>query len=678
MALEVFLAGVAFVPCSFVLAGLLMVTVRAGPRVTTGLLALMNFGQVACAVFVPHWLPPERWLLPGSFDIVGAVFKSPSTLILLDQAGWEYERVFVLTMTQPLQMIATLGMIFVPCYCYKLAKKGEGSEWSLGNFYLYFQAFCTYLHVIYISVIETCLQPFTCMAHRGDSHVHASLLVACDAGDQPERQSVLYVLQAASLVVLIVFGIGTPAGSSLCFFVPSIRRRLQEHSRLPAAYKERQAGYYLVRDQHWARYTICRQFKPGAAKTPYGAQPRSCKCRECTPSALRKNKRGVSFERFWLSVETLWKLSVLILPLAVSDGDDSSAASWKFVPGAIVTFIMFAAQVMFAPYISTAQNRVVATVYAGLLMLYAGAIVLNAVELEDGQQETLRTIAGLTTGLVGVVCVANLVREVYIWRRWFREDVQAHRLEDMFKAELKAIYFKTSGSEAEPDEKVYDTEELVDLEMAKKLHAVFEMYKACYTMVAAELRSDMQGKYEGQPLPPEPYMETEAWRRVVAQPSVAKMFPASAANTALDASVAETLSVALGVLDTRRAELGSELEELRQAASASETAQQELHIIRREAEMLRVDKSLSLSFEDWRRNVDSWIDIDVAEWLANFVLAELKAETVGGKFKYPCLHSADHRHDALVDHKLKNYLKSKTTSYIIALQSGCRSKCTQN
>ena len=77
-----------------------------------------------------------------------------------------------------------------------------------------------------------------------------------------------------------------------------------------------------------------------------------------------------------------------------------------------------------------------------------------------------------------------------------------------------------------------------------------------------------------------------------------------------------------------------------QAASASETAQQELHIIRREAEMLRVDKSLSLSFEDWRRNVDSWIDIDVAEWLANFVLAELKAETVGGKFKYPCLHSA--------------------------------------
>jgi hypothetical protein len=350
MVTEVLVAGSAYAPCSLALAGALMLVVRAGPRVTTGLLSLLTFAQVSSVVLAPMWLPPDRWLLPAYFGTVGAVFKSPSTLVMFDTSEWTYERVYVLTVTQPLQMFATFALIFAPCYLYKLVKKVQGSEWSMGNVYFYLQAYCTYLHVVYIIIIETCLQPFTCTAHRGNSLLHTSLVTACDTADDEDKQSTIYLLQGVSLIVLCLFGVGVPAGSSLCFFIPSIRRRLQEHSRLPAAYKERQAGYYLVRDQHWSRYTICRQFKPSGAKVAYGSQPRSCTCAQCTPSALRKNKRGVSFERFWLSVESVWKLAVLVLPLVVADDIASSAAAWKLLPGVVCTFVMLIAQVAFAPY----------------------------------------------------------------------------------------------------------------------------------------------------------------------------------------------------------------------------------------------------------------------------------------------------------------------------------------
>ena len=81
--------------------------------------------------------------------------------------------------------------------------------------------------------------------------------------------------------------------------------------------------------------------------------------------------------------------------------------------------------------------------------------------------------------------------------------------------------------------------------------------------------------------------------------------------------------------------------------------------------------------EDWSRQVGGWIDINVAEWLASYVLAELKAEKLSsGDYKYKCLHSADHRRVDLIDRKFAAYLKSKTSIYVIALQSGCRSKAS--
>lgn len=53
-----------------------------------------------------------------------------------------------------------------------------------------------------------------------------------------------------------------------------------------------------------------------------------------------------------------------------------------------------------------------------------------------------------------------------------QEDVQAHNLEDRFKTELQQIHDCDKGANSD---KMYDTEELVDLEMAKKLHSTFEM-----------------------------------------------------------------------------------------------------------------------------------------------------------------------------------------------------------
>jgi len=137
------------------------------------------------------------------------------------------------------------------------------------------------------------------------------------------------LMQAVSLVLLFLVGFGIPAGSVLCFFIPSVRRRLQEHSRLPKNYIEHQAGYYLVRDQHWSRFTMCRQYKPGSAKGAKVAVARG------QPQPL-----SVSFERFWLSVEMAWKLSLLLLPLAISDTE----RGFKYVPGAISTFVMLVVQ----------------------------------------------------------------------------------------------------------------------------------------------------------------------------------------------------------------------------------------------------------------------------------------------------------------------------------------------
>lgn len=71
---------------------------------------------MACSVFSPHWLQPADWLLPDGVNAITAVLNSPTTLTLLQCADWRYEHIFVLTATQPAQMLATFGLLFVPCY----------------------------------------------------------------------------------------------------------------------------------------------------------------------------------------------------------------------------------------------------------------------------------------------------------------------------------------------------------------------------------------------------------------------------------------------------------------------------------------------------------------------------------------------------------------------------------
>ena len=106
---------------------------------------------------------------------------------------------------------------------------------------------------------------------------------------------------------------------------------------------ETKPGYYLVRDQRWSRFTICRQFKAGSTGVD----------RRGRAKVAAGTELPFSFERFWLTVEMLWKLSLLLLPLAVSDEDHAL----KFVPGAVSTAIMLLCQLSFNPYISTRQNR---------------------------------------------------------------------------------------------------------------------------------------------------------------------------------------------------------------------------------------------------------------------------------------------------------------------------------
>lgn len=648
----------------------LMLVARAGPRVATSLLLLLTFGQVLCSVFSPHWLRPDDWLLPGVFNTVAAVLTSPSTLTLLDCAGWRYERMFVLAVTQPLQMLATFGMIFVPCYCYKYTKKGEGSEWSMGNFYLYFQGYYIYLHVVYMMVIATCLQPFTCQAYtyRGDAMLQGSLEAACTAHD-PSRQSALRLMQAVGLILLFLVGVGVPAASALYFFIPSMRRRLQEHSRLPENYIEHQAGYYLVRDQHWSRFTMCRQFKPGSAKA---------KVHRKVLSRGSGQPLSVSFERFWLSVEMIWKLSLLILPLAVSDEEKSL----KYLPGAVATFVMLVLQSMMQPYMSKPQNYAATGVYVSILMIYIEAMVFHRVDSSASAQDVVRIVAAVTAGGTGVLLLLNFLKEMFVWQRSYGDDKEAHRLEDTFKAELKEIFHASGAQKLDQkgNDKIYDAEELVDLEMAKQLHGAFETYKVCYSQIVAELRDDMAmaDRSMGE-IPPEPLMETESWRRVASLAEMKKMLPTQSSG-AFDSAMAEKLAVAVEVVDANRVEQETKLLELRAPATAAgaagDSSERRSMLAKQEGELHRTEEHLGAGMGEWSRQVGGWIDINVAEWLASYVLAELKAEKLSsGGYKYKSLHSADHRQGDLIDRKFSEYLKSKTSIYVIALQSGCRSGC---
>ena len=56
------------------------------------------------------------YLLPNVVNAITAVLNSPTALPLFECTGWRYERIFALTATQPAQMLATFGLLFVPCY----------------------------------------------------------------------------------------------------------------------------------------------------------------------------------------------------------------------------------------------------------------------------------------------------------------------------------------------------------------------------------------------------------------------------------------------------------------------------------------------------------------------------------------------------------------------------------
>lgn len=121
------------------------------------------------------------------------------------------------------------------------------------------------------------------------------------------------------------------------------------------------------------------------------------------------------------------------------------------------------------PYMSQAQNYAASAVYFAVLLLYLEAYVFLSMEAAAPAKIVVRTLAAATAGCMGVLLLLNFFKEMYVWRRSYRDDQEAHRLEDMFKTELKAIFQASELHEVDQKGKIYDSEELVDLEMAKKL-----------------------------------------------------------------------------------------------------------------------------------------------------------------------------------------------------------------
>lgn len=201
--------------------------------------------------------------------------------------------------------------------------------------------------------------------------------------------------------------------------------------------------------------------------------------------------------------------------------------------------------------------------YFALLLLYVEAFLYSRIAAPAGK-DIVRTIAAVTAGGMEVALLLNFFKEMYVWRRSYRDDQEAHHLEDMFKAELKTIFQASGAHKLDQTGKIYDSEELVDLEMAQKLHEVFEtvrsfarmivtyscmhavapsmvlthhfetlaritianvaltkpflsllsrtvvavQYKLCYNQVVAQVREDTEDGISAFELPPEPLMET--------------------------------------------------------------------------------------------------------------------------------------------------------------------------
>ena len=118
---------------------------------------------------------------------------------------------------------------------------------------------------------------------------------------------------------------------------------------------------------------------------------------------------------------------------------------------------------------SKAQNYAASAVYFTLFLLYVLACVFLNMETAAPGKAVVRALATATAVCTGSLLLLNFLKEIYVWWRSYADDQEAHRLEAMFKIELKAIFQASGVHKIDQKGKIYDSEELVDLEMAKYL-----------------------------------------------------------------------------------------------------------------------------------------------------------------------------------------------------------------
>ena len=143
--------------------------------------------------------------------------------------------------------------------------------------------------------------------------------------------------------------------------------------------------------------------------------------------------------------------------------------------------------------------------------------------------------------------------------------------------------------------------------------------------------------------------DSESWRRVASLPAMKKILPTKSSG-AFDVKKAEDLALEVERQDVQREQQQAELVELHSEGTAQST------LAELEGELRRTEERLAAGMDEWSRQVGGWIDIDVAEWLASYVLAELKQEKLSnGDFKYSCLRGTPD--SDLIDRKFLAYLK---------------------
>jgi|EP01044_Picomonas_judraskeda_P018031 hypothetical protein len=141
---------------------------------------------------------------------------------------------------------------------------------------------------------------------------------------------------------------------------------------------------------------------------------------------------------------------------------------------------------------------------------------------------------------------------------------------------------------------------------------------------------------------------SESWRRVASLPAMKKILPTKFSG-AFDIQKAEDLAREVERQDVQREEQVAGLAELNTHGTAQSV------LAGREGELRRTEERLAAGMDEWSRQVGGWIDINVAEWLASYVLAELKQEKLSnGDFKYSCFRGPD---SDLIDRKFLAYLK---------------------